>query len=192
MLDAGHDARAARRQCGEDERGPGAQVGDPDLGPVERRRTGDPRPSLVDDLDVRAHLHQLAGVVEPVLEDRLVDRGDAIGLGQQDRERGLVVGREAGVGLRLDVDGAQGRRVAAADVEGGGVRIGLVGDAHALADLEEGAEVQGVHAAKGDVTAGDGGGDGERLRLQPVAEHAVVGAAQPIHALDLDAPLGRA
>ena len=37
---------------------------------------------------------------------------------------------------------------------------------------------------------GDRRGDGERLRLEPIAEDAVLGAAQPVDPLDLDPTLG--
>src|SRR5688572_33194181 len=51
VLDARDDGGPARGQRGEDEGGPGAKVGDADLGAVERRGARDPCPALVEDLD---------------------------------------------------------------------------------------------------------------------------------------------
>ena len=47
----------------------------------------------------------------------------------------------------------------------------------------------GVDPPQHDVTAGRGRRDGKRLGLQPVAEHAMVGTAQAVDALDLDPPI---
>ena len=46
-----------------------------------------------------------------------------------------------------------------------------------------------IHAVKGDGPAGDGGRDGEGLGLEAVAHDAMLDAAQPIDALDADAPV---
>ena len=47
-----------------------------------------------------------------------------------------------------------------------------------------------IDAAQGDLAAGDRGGDGEGLGLEPIAQDPVLGPAQPIDPLDLE-PLRR-
>ena len=145
------------------------------LGAVERGRPGDARAALVEQLDIGAHLHELAGVVDAVLEDRLVDRRDAVAPGS--------AGRKAAPGSRWrspDTDPC-GRRPPAARRQsaapgGGGRGIGLVGDPDPVADLEEGTEVLGSDAGERHVATRDGGGDGERLGLEPIADDHVLGA----------------
>ncbi len=192
VLDARDHGCPGRRKRGEDERRTGTKVGDAHLRATEWRGAGDASAPLVEDLDGRTHALELAKVIEAVLEDRLVDGGDAGGLRQEHGERRLEIGREAGVRIGPDIHRSELGAVAAADAEAGGVGIGFVGDADAIADPQEGAHVPGVDPVQRDLATRDRGGDGKGLRLQPVAQDPMLGAAQAIHALDLDPTLAGA
>ena len=97
----------------------GPQIGNGDIGGVERRRSLDDAAmgevaaleaagllaeALAEELDLGSHLHQRLGIAEAVLIDRLVHHRESLRLGHQHDEGLLPVGHEAGmhVGLQRD------------------------------------------------------------------------------------------
>ena len=130
---------ALRGQGRQDERGAGAQVADLDLGAVQARATVDRRVLGVDLRRLDAHLARLAEPLEPVLEDRFVDVGGALGLGQQHAGGRLEVRGEARIRPGLDVAGAEGAGAESRAVDLDGVAAARDADADAAQRVEEGA-----------------------------------------------------
>ena len=111
------------------------------------------------------------------------------GLGHQRHVLGLQIGGESGVFLGGHIHRAQ--PPGAANAQGGGVRL-----CHLRPRLlqlgHERADVFGHAAGNRHVAAGDGAGDQERAGLDAVRNDGVLGAVQPLHALDADGGRARA
>ena len=183
VVDVGDLRSAGRCEAREDECGAGSDVQRLHTRAVQRRRPANDSSGGARRHYVGAHLLQLAGVEEAVVEDALVDVGDAVGLGEEDGDHRLEVGGEAGIGERLDGDGAQfgsilrtQRRSPSASTATPASRSLWVSDSRcsgrALADF--------------DLAAGEGGGDRVGARFEAVGDDLVLAAAQAFDALDLD------
>src|SRR5690348_8893537 len=83
---------------------------------------------------IGSHAVQFIGIAKAILEDRLVNDGHAASLRQQDGERLLPVGHEAGVDIRFQSDGA--RRVIRAE-EADGVILDAEVQPNTVEGIEE-------------------------------------------------------
>ena len=103
MVDVVDDGRAAGNEPREEDGRAGAHIEGAGARPVEGGRAADDRGGAGAD-DLGAHLAELVDVEHAVVEDALVDDGNAVGLGQQRGHGGVQVGGEARVGKRLETD----------------------------------------------------------------------------------------
>src|SRR5206468_1084451 len=131
-------------------------------------------------VDVGAHAHQLLRVQEAVLEDRLGDRAGAGGARHEGHELRLEVGREAGIGHGLRVDG--GELAVALDAN---AALPLAHRHTRLAELGE-ERLQMIGARPGHLhrAAGHRRRHHEGTRLDAVRDDGVLAAAQLGTALD--------
>ncbi|MNX77077.1 hypothetical protein D3C86_1086010 [compost metagenome] len=182
MVQARDDRLAAADQARQDHGGAGAQVGGLDRGSRELGHPLDHRHVALG-LDVGAHADQLVHVQEAVLEDHLGQDRGAVDGRKQGHDLRLHVGGEAGVGHGADVDRLEGP----VDLDVDHV-LAHGGDGHAHLDELACDRLQVVVAdpGQGQVAPGDGRGDHEGARLDPVGDDRVVTAAQAADALDGD------
>src|SRR5207245_522333 len=105
-------AAADGGQAGDDQRGARQHVERLNARAVERGRPANDSSGRAGRHYVGAHLAQLAGVEEAVVEHALVKIADAVGPREEDGHQRLAASREAGIGAGLYGEGAQRRRAA--------------------------------------------------------------------------------
>ncbi len=181
MVDPAQHRLAGRGQPGQDQREGGAQVGRHHLRARERRHAADDRRRAVH-VDPGTHPVELGDVHEAVLEDGLGHHRGTLGDREQRHELRLHVGGKARIGLGHDVDAA--KRTAAADAHGAVLLAHL--DAGLLEHPHHGAEMADAAAEQPHVAAGDADSAGIGAALDPVGDHGVTRAVQPVHAIDDD------
>ncbi len=126
---------------------------------------------------------QFLDMHEAVLENRLGDARGAFGAGHQRHELRLKVGRESGEGRGGDIDRLDAVAVAR---NAQALRRGFDLRARFGQDVERRLEMFGPCALQQHVAAGHGGRHGVGAGLDAVGQHAMLGAAEPRDALDLD------
>ena len=114
----------------------------------------------------------------------------AFRLGEENARGWLKIGRQARVGLRLDVGAPERTEIGGGRVHLDGVGAAAYRDAHLRRDRQERVEVADRGIPERDSAARDGGGDDEGPGLDAIRDHSVLGASQPATTLDLDA-IGR-
>src|SRR5437867_3306482 len=186
------DGRALGRESGKDEARPRPQVRNVELRPVKRGRSGDAAMVWVQELDPGAHAHELGGVLEAVLEDRLVDAALAVRLGEQHGRGRLEVGREAGIRTGLDRGRAVRAFVEAAPVDGDLSTIDVDPDPDTIEHPEERGERLARGALHAYLAAGHGRRQDEGAGLDAVGRDRVISAAEASDALHLDDVRGAA
>src|SRR5437870_4244255 len=130
-------------QAGEDQRRARAHVERLNARAVQRGRPANDSSGCAGRHYVGAHLAQLTGVEEAIVEDALVDVANAVGLREEDGHKRLEVSREAGIGEGLDGEGAQLRHAAGPE----DVALDLDLDAGLAQLVGEGLKVLGASAA---------------------------------------------
>ena len=182
VIDPRHPRLALGGQPGEDEADAGAQIRRHDGGALQRLDAGDGGRTAVN-LDPGAHADEFGGVHEAVLEDALLEVADPLGKGEERHHLGLEIGGEAREGRGLHVHGANAA-VGAADPEAG-VAGGDV-DAGRLELVGEGGHEFAPAPDELDLAAGDRRREHVGAKFDPVGDHRMGGAVEPLHAADLD------
>ena len=182
MVDAVKDGFAVGDQCGQDQRGGGAEVRAHDGGADERRFAADGGGAAVD-LDVRAHADQFLNVHEAVLEDVLGDGADVpsawvaramycacMSVGKPGYSSVVMSAALSGLSPRTRTRIRRCRRLRRRHCSS--LAIGRRGGGIAAVDVE--------------IASGDGSGDEEGAGFDAVGIDAVARAVESGDALDAD------
>src|SRR5262245_25696029 len=180
MIDAVQHRLAMGGQSSDDQRDRGPQIGGHHLGSGQLIDAADER-SVAVQRDVGPQPRQLLHMHEAVLEDGLANGRYAPRPGHQRHELSLEIGREARIGLRVDVYRIYG--------------IAIAHDAHAARRLrnldaghghgvDEGIEVPAARPVKQDIPAGHRSRHGIGAGFDAIGNDVVNRAGEPVHAFD--------
>ena len=134
------------------------------------------------DADLRAHARQFADVAVTVVPHALGDHARPLGKAEGNGDLWLHIGREAGIGQRLDVGAAKLARAAHEQ------RVVLLLDLHAhLLELGgDAVHVLGDDAAHEDLSAAGGDSRHVGARLDLIGDNGIRAAVELVHAENAD------